>query len=33
MYWARVRFERDAVGKVTGFSYHLVQDFKARKLD
>lgn len=33
MYWARLRFERDAVGKVTGFTYHLVRDFAARKLD
>jgi CubicO group peptidase (beta-lactamase class C family) len=33
MYWARVRFQHDTVGKVTGFSYHLVQDFEARKLD
>ena len=33
MYWARVRFQRDAAGKVTGFNYHLVQDFNARKLD
>jgi len=33
MYWARVRFERDPAGKVTGFTYHLVQDFAARKLD
>jgi CubicO group peptidase (beta-lactamase class C family) len=33
MYWARVRFQRDAAGKVTGFTYHLVQDFNARKLD
>jgi len=33
MYWARVRFERDPAGKVTGFTYHLVQDFSARRLD
>jgi hypothetical protein len=33
MYWARVRFQRDPAGKVTGFTYHLVQDFTARKLD
>jgi len=33
MYWARVGFQRDTAGKVTGFNYHLVQDFKARKLD
>jgi len=33
MYWARLRFQRDATGKVTGFAYHLVQDFNARKLD
>jgi CubicO group peptidase (beta-lactamase class C family) len=33
MNWARVRFQRDAAGKVTGFSYHLIQDFAARKLD
>jgi CubicO group peptidase (beta-lactamase class C family) len=33
MYWARVRFQRDPAGKVTGFTYHLVQDFSARKLD
>lgn len=33
MYWARVRFQRDAAGKVTGFTYHLVQDFNAHKLD
>jgi CubicO group peptidase (beta-lactamase class C family) len=32
-YWARVRFQRDASDKVTGFAYHLVQDFTARKLD
>jgi CubicO group peptidase (beta-lactamase class C family) len=33
MYWARLRFQRDPTGKVTGFTYHLVQDFPARKLD
>jgi CubicO group peptidase (beta-lactamase class C family) len=33
MYWARVRFGRDPAGKVTGFTYHLVQDFSARRLD
>jgi CubicO group peptidase (beta-lactamase class C family) len=33
MYWARVRFERDPAGKVTGFTYHLVKDFSARRLD
>ena len=33
MYWARVRFERDASGKVTGFGYHLVQDFAARRIE
>lgn len=33
MYWARVRFQSDPSGKVTGFAYHLVQDFIARKLD
>ena len=33
MYWARVRFQRDPAGKVTGFNYHLVQDFAARRLD
>jgi hypothetical protein len=33
MYWARVRFQRDAAGKVTGFTYHLVQDFNAHRLD
>jgi CubicO group peptidase (beta-lactamase class C family) len=33
MYWARVRFERNEAGKVTGFNYHLVEDFKARRLD
>ena len=33
MYWARVRFQHDRLGKVTGFSYHLVRDFKARKLN
>ncbi len=33
MYWARLRFQRDPSGKVTGFTYHLVQDFPARKLD
>ena len=33
MYWARVHFARDAAGKVTGFTYHLVQEFAARKLD
>jgi CubicO group peptidase (beta-lactamase class C family) len=33
MYWARVRFKHDSSGKVTGFSYRLVQDFEARKLD
>ena len=33
MYWARVRFERDPAGKVTGFTYHFVQDFSARRLD
>jgi CubicO group peptidase (beta-lactamase class C family) len=33
MYWARLRFQRDPAGKVTGFTYHLVQDFNARKLD
>jgi hypothetical protein len=33
MYWGRMRFQRDAAGVVTGFTYHLVQDFDARKLD
>ncbi len=33
MYWARIRFQRDSAGKVTGFLYHLVQDFTARRLD
>ena len=33
MYWARMRFRRDSAGMVTGFSYHLVRDFTARKLD
>jgi CubicO group peptidase (beta-lactamase class C family) len=33
MYWARVRFQRDSSGKVTGFAYHLIQDFTAHKLD
>jgi CubicO group peptidase (beta-lactamase class C family) len=33
MYWARVRFLRDAAGKVTGFTYHILQDFNARRLN
>jgi CubicO group peptidase (beta-lactamase class C family) len=33
VYWARVRFQRDATGKVTGFTYRLVQDFSAGRLD
>lgn len=33
MYWARVHFLRDAAGKVTGFTYRIVQDFNARRLD
>jgi hypothetical protein len=33
MYWARVHFTRDRAGKVTGFTYHLAQDFTARRLD
>ena len=33
MYWARVRFQRGPSGKVTGLTYHLVQDFSARKVD
>ena len=32
-YWASLRFQRDTAGKVTGFNYHLVQDFTARKHD
>jgi CubicO group peptidase (beta-lactamase class C family) len=31
-YWARVRFHRDKAGTVTGFSYHLVSDFEAKRL-
>ena len=30
--WALVRFTRDAEGRVTGFTYKLLQDFAARKL-
>jgi hypothetical protein len=33
MYWARVRFLRDVTGKVTGFTYHILEDFNARRLD
>jgi hypothetical protein len=32
-YWARLRFQRDATGRVTGFTYHLVRDFVARRVD
>ena len=31
-FWARVRFERDTTGRVVGFTYHLIQDFVARRL-
>lgn len=33
VYWARVHFHREPSGKVTGFAYHLIQDFPARKID
>jgi len=33
MYWARVHFKRNSAEKVTGFSYHLLEDFNARKLN
>jgi hypothetical protein len=32
-YWARLRFQRGTAGRVTGFSYHLVRDFVARRVD
>jgi len=31
--WAMVHFERDADGRVVGFTYKLLQDFAARRLD
>ncbi|HEY7409281.1 MAG TPA: serine hydrolase domain-containing protein [Vicinamibacteria bacterium] len=30
--WARVRFQRDAAGRVTGFVYHVLRDFTATRL-
>jgi hypothetical protein len=30
--WARVKFQRDTTGKVTGFVYHILQDFNAVKV-
>jgi CubicO group peptidase (beta-lactamase class C family) len=33
MYWARMRFQRDPAGKVTGFTYKLIREFNARKLE
>lgn len=32
MYWAMVRFSRDGSGRVTGFTYDLLQKFTVRKL-
>jgi hypothetical protein len=31
-YWAQLRFTRDVKGQITGFTYKLLQEFKARKL-
>jgi hypothetical protein len=31
--WARVRFTRDDAGRATGFVYHILQDYAARKLE